>query len=71
MHTGIVAQFSAAKGFGFISPSDGSKDVFVHFSCIEMDGYKSLKPGQKVSYEVEIGPKGKTQACEVRVLREA
>lgn len=58
MLTGIVKWFNNSKGFGFISPSDGSPDVFVHFSSIETDGYKSLTEGQTVEFESTSGPKG-------------
>ncbi len=67
MATGTVKWFNAAKGYGFITPSDGGDDVFAHYSAIEMDGYKTLKEGQKVEYEVQEGPKG-PQACRIRAL---
>jgi cold shock protein len=58
MATGTVKWFNEAKGFGFISPDDGSKDVFVHFSAIQTGGFKKLDEGQKVQFEVVDGPKG-------------
>ncbi len=58
MATGTVKWFSDEKGFGFITPDDGEKDLFVHFSAISGDGYRSLAEGAKVSYEAEQGDKG-------------
>ncbi len=58
MATGTVKWFNNSKGYGFIAPDDGSNDVFVHFSAIQGDGYKSLEEGQNVTFEVEDGPKG-------------
>jgi len=67
MNTGIVKWFDASKGFGFISPEDGSKDVFVHHSAIKSDGYASLNEGQRVSFEVQKGPKGLSAANVIAV----
>jgi len=63
--TGTVKWFNESKGYGFISPSDGGDDVFVHFRAIVGDGFKTLTEGQTVSYEVENGPKG-LQASQVQ-----
>ena len=58
MATGIVKWFNNAKGYGFVTPDDGEQDVFVHFSAIDMEGYRTLKEGQRVEFEGEQGPKG-------------
>ena len=58
MATGTVKWFNDSKGFGFITPDDGGKDLFAHHSSIQMDGYKSLAEGQKVSFDVVAGQKG-------------
>ncbi|HYY21892.1 MAG TPA: cold-shock protein [Thermoleophilaceae bacterium] len=65
MATGTVKWFSDDKGFGFISPDDGGKDLFVHHTGIAGDGFRSLSEGSKVSYESESGPKG-LKAIDVR-----
>jgi cold shock protein len=65
MAQGTVKWFNADKGFGFIAQDGGGEDVFVHFSAITMEGYKSLEEGQQVEFEVTQGPKGK-QAANVR-----
>ena len=59
MAIGTVKWFNDSKGFGFITPDDGSDDLFAHFSGISMSGFKTLKEGQKVTFEVTQGPKGK------------
>jgi CspA family cold shock protein len=66
MATGTVKWFNESKGFGFITPSDGSKDVFVHFSAIASEGFRTLAEGQQVTYTVENGPKG-PQAANVQI----
>ena len=58
MAEGTVKWFNEAKGFGFIAPQDGSDDVFVHYSAIQGDGFKTLNEGQAVTYEAQKGPKG-------------
>ncbi len=67
MATGTVKWFSSEKGYGFITPDDGSADVFVHFSAIEGAGYRNLEENQKVEYEVTQGQKG-PQAANVRAV---
>jgi len=58
MPEGVVKWFSADKGYGFITPDDGGKDLFVHFNAIQGDGFRSLDEGQRVSFEATEGPKG-------------
>jgi cold shock protein len=58
MALGTVKWFNDAKGFGFIQPEDGGEDVFAHFSAIQMDGFRTLRQGGRVSYELAEGPKG-------------
>lgn len=65
MVTGIVKWFNESKGYGFITPSDGSQDVFVHFSAIQSEGFKTLSEGQTVEFEVQQGAKG-PQAANVK-----
>ena len=68
MAQGTVKWFNAEKGFGFIAPSDGSADVFAHYSAIDSSGYRSLDENDKVEYETTQGPKG-PQASNIRVIR--
>jgi CspA family cold shock protein len=58
MATGIVKWFSDAKGFGFIEPEGGGSDVFAHFSAVQMDGFRTLRQGSRVSFDLVQGPKG-------------
>ena len=67
MTTGVVKWFNADKGFGFITPEDGSQDVFAHFSAINAGGFRSLEENQRVEFEVQEGPKG-LQAANITVL---
>ena len=64
MNTGTVKWFNDAKGYGFIAPQGGGDDVFVHYSAIQVEGFKTLNQGQAVQYEMQSGPKG-AQATEV------
>ena len=67
MYNGTVKWFNAKKGFGFISNDDGSGDVFVHFSAIQIDGYKTLAEGQKVVFDVEADPKNSDKLRAINV----
>jgi len=67
MANGIVKWFNDAKGYGFITPDDGGEDLFAHFSAIQTSGFKSLKEGQKVTFDVVQGNKGK-QAANIKPL---
>jgi CspA family cold shock protein len=66
MSIGTVKWFNPAKGYGFIQPDDGSKDVFVHISAVERSGIGSLIEGQKVSFDLERGQQGKTSAVNLK-----
>ena len=67
MNTGTVKWFNADKGYGFISPDDGSKDAFVHISAVERAGLPGLKEGQRITYELLRGKNGKTAAANLRL----
>ena len=66
MSVGTVKWFNAQKGYGFIQPDDGSKDVFVHVSAVERAGMRSLNEGQKLSFDLERGQQGKTSAVNLQ-----
>jgi len=68
MSTGTVKWFNAQKGYGFIQPDDGSKDVFVHISAVEKAGIGSLQEGQKLSFEILPGKQGKSSAENLRAV---
>ena len=68
MSEGTVKWFNPQKGFGFIQPDDGSKDVFVHISAVERAGLTRLNEGQKVSYNIERGQNGKSSATDLRAI---
>ena len=68
MNTGTVKWFNNVKGFGFITPADGSKDVFVHISAVQKAGFRSLQDGQKIEYELLAGKDGRTSAENLKIL---
>ena len=68
MATGTVKWFNAQKGYGFIAPEDGSRDVFVHITAVEQAGIARLNEGQKISYELETGRNGKSSAVGLKAL---
>jgi CspA family cold shock protein len=68
MPTGTVKWFNSTKGFGFIAPDDGGKDVFVHISAVERAGFKGLNDNQKIAYELQSGRDGRASASDLRLL---
>ena len=68
MTTGTVKFFNSSKGFGFIQPDDGSKDVFVHISAVERAGLSTLNENQKVSFDLETGKNGKISATDLKAI---
>jgi len=68
MATGKVKWFNDAKGYGFITPDGGGEDLFAHFSAIQAAGFKTLKEGQKVSFDITEGNKGKKQASNIQAV---
>lgn len=69
MAIGIVKWFNGKKGYGFIQPDDGSKDVFVHISAVERAGFSSLNEGQRIEYELTTSPQGKTLAANLKLAQ--
>ena len=67
MAQGTIKWFSDQKGYGFVTPDGGGKDVFVHFSALQGDGFKSLAEGQKISFDITTGPKGEQAANVVKI----
>jgi CspA family cold shock protein len=68
MASGTVKWFNPTKGYGFIQPDDGGKDIFVHISAVESSGIGTLREGQKLSFELERGREGKTSATDLKAL---
>jgi len=68
MATGTVKWFNTTKGYGFIAPDDGGKDIFVHISAVERAGLKSLNDNQKISYELQSGRDGRSAASDLKLL---
>ncbi|MFM2356922.1 MAG: hypothetical protein RLZZ528_2658 [Pseudomonadota bacterium] len=68
MATGTVKWFNTTKGYGFIAPDDGGKDIFVHISAVERAGLKSLNDNQKISYELQSGRDGRSSASDLKLL---
>jgi CspA family cold shock protein len=68
MKKGVVKWFSSQKGYGFIEPEDGGKDIFVHVSQVEKSGIPTLNEGQKVSYELAANQGGKTSAVDLKIV---
>ena len=68
MSTGVVKWFNATKGFGFITPDDGGQDAFVHISAVERSGLSGLAEGQKVSFDLQKGRTGKTEASNLKTI---
>mgnify|MGYP003546949319 FL=1 len=68
MATGTVKWFNTTKGYGFIAPDDGGKDIFVHISAVERAGLKSLNDNQKISFDLQSGRDGRSSASELKLL---
>ena len=68
MATGTVKWFNTTKGYGFIAPDDGGKDIFVHISAVERAGLKALNDNQKISYELQSGRDGRSSASDLKLL---